>query len=160
MFYTTNSVRCLSNGAIEDWAEACRQCEWNQKMEHQRAIDVLQTVLDGREDPERAAALIASTYNPLLKQGFSLSPVHQLWGMVCSSIRMLGGNVAVAKRLVSLLNAIANLQDVTDHRGNAIGLAKEGFNGVYWKDLPSLAISLREYALGMLQFSNTEATKP
>ena len=120
--------------------------KWNQKLEHQRAIDVLQTVLDGREDPERAAALLASIYNPLLKQRCSLSPVHQLWDIVCSSIRMLGGNVAVAERLISLLNALANLQDVTVQSD----LAKEGFKGVYWKDLPSLAIAYRETALGML----------
>lgn len=41
------------------------------------------------------------------------------------------------------------LPDVTDQSGKAIGPGG-GFSGLYWKDLPGLAITFREYAIGEL----------
>ena len=97
----------------------------------------------------RAASTIASIYKPMLERGFQISPVNELWGMICEAATMLGGNQEIDEHLISLLNAISSLPDVIDENGDAVKAGPYGDYGVYWKDLPSLAVMFREYAIGM-----------
>ena len=134
--------------SIEAWADTARRSQYRQDAEQQCAIDTLKTVFNGREDPDSAASTISSIYNPLLKRGFRSTPVTELWGMICEAAKILGGNREIDERLIGLLNSISKLPDVADKNGNAIDPGN-GTSGVYWKDLPGLAIMLREYAMGM-----------
>lgn len=133
--------------SIEAWADAARRSQYRQDVEQQRAIDTLKTVFEGREVPDSAASTIGSIYDPQLKRGFRSSPVTELWGMICEAARILGGNREIDERLIGLLNSISKLPDVADKNGNAINPGS-GITGVYWKDLPGLAIMFREYAIG------------
>lgn len=138
--------------SIEAWADAARRSQYRQNAEQQRAIDTLKTVFEGREDLDSAASTISSIYNPLLKRGFRSSPVTELWGMICEAARILGGDREIDERLIGLLNSISKLPDVADQNSNAINPGN-GTSGVYWKDLPGLAIMLREYAIGTFPLS-------
>lgn len=135
--------------SIDAWADKARRSQYRQDAEHQRAIDTLKTVFEGKETPVRAANTIASVYEPMLKRGFQLSPVNELWGMICEAATILDGNREIDERLISLLNSISSLPDVTNENGDAVKAGPYGDYGVYWKDLPSLAIMFREYAIGM-----------
>lgn len=154
MLHTSNNeTTVLTNGmSIESWAAEARQDKYSQAWQQQRAIDNLEALFQGKRDPDRAATTIASLYDPMLKQGFTLSPVFQLWNMICEATRELGSNHGIDMRLIELLNRVSKLPDVTDKTGKAIGPGKE-VSGVYWKDLPGLAIMLREYAFGMFSTS-------
>ena len=55
-------------------------------------IDILKTVCGGKESSVRAASVIASIYDPAVKSRFSLSPVIELWGMICEATKQLGGD--------------------------------------------------------------------
>ena len=135
--------------SIEAWVGAARRRRYRQDAEQQRAIETLKTVFEGREDPDSAASTICSIYNPLLKRDSKLSPIIELWGIICEAVKILGGNREIDERLIGLLNSISKLPDVTDKNNNAISPGN-GTSGVYWKDLPGLAIMLREYAFGMI----------
>lgn len=136
--------------SIDAWAGKARQSQYRQDAEHQRVITTLKTVFEGKETPERAAGTIASIYEPMLKRGFQLSPVNELWGMICEAATILGGNRDIDGRLISLLNSMASLPDVIDENGDAVNAGPYSDYGMYWKDLPSLAIMFREYAIGTL----------
>lgn len=69
--------------------------------------------------------------------------------MICEAATILGGNQEIDERLISLLNSISSLPDVIDENGNAVKAGPCGNYGMYWKDLPSLVIMFREYAVGM-----------
>ena len=135
--------------SIETWADAALQGQYHQSAEHQRAIGTVQAVLERTLESDSAAVTIASTYETLLKSGFKTSPVATLWGMICDVARSLGGNREITERQIALLNYISKLSDVLDGEGKAITLWKSG--GVYWRDLPELAMMLREYAIGRLR---------
>ena len=135
--------------SIDAWSDKARQSQYRQDAEHQRAITTLKTVFEGKGTPVRATSTIASIYEPMLKRGFQLSPVIELWGMICEAATMLGGNQEIDERLISLLNSISSLPDVLDENGDAVKAGPYGDYGVYWKDLPSLAMMFREYAIGM-----------
>lgn len=64
--------------SVHAWAEVARQDRFRQDAVHQHAIDNLETVLKGKEDPDRAASTIASLYKLLLKQGLETSPAFEL----------------------------------------------------------------------------------
>ena len=130
--------------SLEAWADTARRGEYRQAPEHQGAIDAIKTFLEGTIDSDRAATMIASMYNPLLKHGYKLSPVPTLWEIICDAIRALGGDKDTAERLVRLLNSISKLPDVTGEHGNAITPVR----GTYWRDLPDLGIMFRENAIG------------
>jgi len=132
--------------AIDAWADAARRS--HQDVEQQRAIDTLKTVFEGRQPSDRAASTIASIYEPLLQRGFKISPVTQLWDLLCDAVKALGGNIEIDKRLVDLLNSISKLPDVTDKHGNPITGGEMGDYKVYWRELPGLAMVFREYAMG------------
>ena len=68
--------------------------------------------------------------------------------MICEAVTMLGSNQEIDKRLISLLNSISSLPDIIDKKGDVIKAGPYSDYGVYWKDLPSLAIIFREYAIG------------
>ena len=145
-----NSSIATSNGiSIQAWAKQAREGEYRQHPVHQKAIDILESLFQEKIEPDAAAATITSLYDPWLKQGFDVSPVFQLWGMICEAIQMLCKNIFIDGFLVELLNSISKRPDVTDQRGKAISPGG-GFTGVYWRDLPALAIMLREYAFGTL----------
>ena len=126
------------------WADAVRQGQYHQSAEHQRAIDTIQAVLEGNLELDSTAGTIASKYEPLLKGGFKTSPIATLWGMICDVARSLGGNREIAERQI---DSISKLPDVLDGKGKAITPAWKSA-GVYWRDLPELAMMLREYAIG------------
>ena len=132
--------------SIEAWATVARHGEYRQAVEHQRAIDTLLHLLEGKTTPETAAGTIASIYEPPLKRGPNPSPVATLWAILCEAARTLGGNKELNERLIDMLNSISKLPDVTDEHGKAI--SPDGSVGVYWRDLPELAIMFREYAIG------------
>ncbi|KAL8990078.1 MAG: hypothetical protein Q9177_001186 [Variospora cf. flavescens] len=140
------SIATTNGMSIEDWAKAARKSPYRQSYEQQRAIDTLQIVFEGKDGADSAATTIASLFNPLLQHGFSVSPVFEFWVSVCEAIRMLGANQRIDGRLIELLNALSNLPDLTDQSGKAIGPGG-GFPGVYWKDLPGLGITFREFAI-------------
>lgn len=135
--------------SLETWADNVRRGEYRQAPEHQGAIDVIKTLLEGTIDSDRAATVIASMYNPLLERGFKLSPVPTLWAIICDIIRALGGNTDIAKRLIYLLNSISKLPDVMNDHDNATTPVR----GRYWRDLPDLAIMFRENAIGKFRTS-------
>lgn len=135
--------------SLEAWADTARRGEYRQAPEHQGAVDAIKALLEGTIDSDRAATMIASMYNPLLKRGFKLSPVPTLWEIICDSIRALAGNKDIAERLVRLLNSISKLPDVMDEHGNAIAPVR----GRYWRDLPHLGIMFRENAIGKFRTS-------
>ena len=133
--------------SIEAWANASRGGKYHQDAEHQRAINTLQILLEGKLDPDSAARTIASLYEPLLKRGLRTSPVATLWAIICDAARALGGNREISERQVDLLNSISKLPDVTDKHGKAITPVWSSA-GRYWRDLPELAMMFREYAIG------------
>lgn len=135
--------------SVESWANAVRQAEWRQNFEHQCAIDTLQELLNGDISPNTAAGVISSLYEPLIKKNLNPSPVATLWGILCDAARTLGGSKELSERLLDLLDSISQLPDVTDKHGNAITPEWKSA-GVYWRDLPELAIMFREYAIGKL----------
>ena len=141
------SVAASNDDSIQAWANNARQSEYRQNPVHQNAINTLEALFREKIEPDAAAATITSFYNPWLKQGFAVSPVFQLWGMICEAIQMLGGNIFIDGILVELLNSISRRPDVMDQNGKAIG-PSGGYTGVYWRDLPTLAVMLREYAFG------------
>ena len=140
------SVAIPSSMAIKNWADAERRDPHRQGVVSQRTISILSNLFEGREVPERAAVSMAALYDPLIRQRAPLGPVWGLWGILCDAIRALGSHKEIDLRLIRLLNAMARLPDVTDPRGRPIGPGG-GFSGVYWKDLPGLAIIFRQYAI-------------
>lgn len=134
--------------SVDDWADTARRSHYRQGAEQQHAINVLKSVFEGTQDPDRGADTIASLYDPLLKQVFQTSLVNELWGMICEAAKILGGNQEIDERLINLLNSLAKLPDVKDKTGDPIKAGPYGNFRVYWKDLPSLAIIFREYAIG------------
>lgn len=147
-----DAIASTNSMSIEAWAADARQSPYRQAWQQQRAIDTLEALFHGKEDPERAATTIASIYEPMLKRGFTLSPVFELWGMICEATRELGSNQTIDIRLIELLNIFSKFPNVTGNTGKAIGPGK-GVSGVYWKDLPGLAITFREYAIGVFSAS-------
>lgn len=144
---TTYNLTMGSSDLIKVWADEARRRPIRQKMINQRAIDILEALFEGKDTPERSATKLTATYNPALQEGFKLSPVFELWGMICEATQVLGGDWEIDKNLIELLNALARQPDVTDESGKAIGPGG-GYDGVYWKDLPALPIMFREYAIG------------
>ena len=104
-------------------------------------------MLEGNLESDSAASTIASTYEPLLKRGFKTSPVATLRGMICDVARSLGSNREITERQIALPNSISKLPDVLYEQGKAITPAWKSA-GVYWRDLPELAIMCRKYAIG------------
>lgn len=132
---------------VEAWANAARRDKYRQNSEHQRAIDTFQGLLEGNITPNTAAGTLSSLYEPSIRRSSNPSPVVTLWGILCDAVRALGGNKELSERLVDLLDSISQLPDVTDEHGNAITPEWKSA-GVYWRDLPELAMMFREYAIG------------
>ena len=143
---SNNSVAIPSSRSIKAWADAARRDPRRQGVVSQRTINILANMLEGREVPESAAISIAALYDPWIRQRAPIGPVWGVWANLCDAIRTLGGNAEIDLHLIRLLNAMARLPDVTDRSGRPIGPGG-GFSGVYWKDLPGLAIIFRHYAI-------------
>lgn len=77
---TSGIFGAVSDGSmsIEDWAIQARQSPYRRSSEQQQAIDTLAVLFKGHLDPNSAATRMALLYNPLLKQGFSISPIFEL----------------------------------------------------------------------------------
>ena len=138
------STEYHSSMSIEAWADHARSDKAWQSVENQRTINILQTMFEGKIDPDSAGGTIASIYEPLIKRGYRISPVVPLWLMICGVARALGSNRDVVERVVDMLNSISKLPDVTNICGRALG----PISGMYWRDLPELAIMFREYVIG------------
>ena len=109
-----NDSICIS---ITSWAEAVRRKRW-MGAESQSAVNTLQRLFLGEEEPDSAAKTIATIYNPLLQQGSQ--SVFELWDMMCDAVGVLDCHLVVDERLVSVINAISELPDVTDQSGTAV----------------------------------------
>jgi len=140
------SMAATKGMSIEDWAKAALRDPCRQGREQQLGIHTLENLFYGKIGADIAATTIASLFDPLLKHGSTRSP-FELWVSVCEAIRMLGGTQDIDGRLIELLDAIAKLPDVKDQSGRPIGPGG-GFSGLYWQDLPGLAITFREFAMG------------
>jgi hypothetical protein len=134
--------------SITAWADIERQNKYHQDAEQQRAIDIFQSLLEGRIDPDSAAGTIASIYEPLLKRDFKVSPVAAVWGILIDAVREFGCDRELSERMIRLLNSISKLPDVLDEHGNTIFPVMHKAAGVYWRDLPEFTLSFREYAIG------------
>ena len=143
---SNHTIAIPSSMAIKNWADAERRDPHRRGIVSQRTINILANSFEGREVPERAAISIAALYDPLIRQRAPIGPVWGVWTIVCDAIRALGGNAEIDLGLIRLLNAMARLPDVTDQSGRPIGPGG-GFSGVYWRDLPGLAIIFRQYAI-------------
>lgn len=141
--------------SIEAWADTARSREYRQEAEHQSAIDTIVHLLLGHIDAKSAADTIASNYEPRLKQGLSPSPVATLWDIICHAARVLGNQKEIAACLVNLLNSISALEDVTDEHGSHIH-PPGSTAGVYWRDLPELAMVFRESAIDIEPMDDIE----
>ncbi|KAL6719568.1 hypothetical protein ACLMJK_003810 [Lecanora helva] len=139
------SIAASNDNSIQAWAKQARQSEYRENAIHQGAINTLEALFQQKVEPDIAAATITGSYEPWLKQGFAVSPVFQFWGMICEAIQMLGQNVFIVGQLVELLNSISTRPDVLDRNGRPVSPGG-GYTGVYWRDLPALAVMLREYA--------------
>ncbi len=147
LFFVISSKQQKITMSVQGWADATRQVKAYQDVEHQRIIDVYQSLLHGKIIPNTAADTISSIYNPLLQQGTRSESVITLWYILCDAVRVLGGDTELAERLIMLINCITKLPDVTDMQGNAITPEWKGA-GVYWRDLPQLAMIFRSHAIG------------
>lgn len=143
---TSDSTLYANNMVIDAWADEARRSY--QGVEEQGAIETLRHVFEGKEDSDKAASRIASIYDPLLQRGFKISPVAQLWTLICEAVKALGSDKEIDMRLVDLLNAISKLPDVLDKDGKPITGGEMAYSKVYWRDLPSLTMIFREYAMG------------
>lgn len=143
----SDQCNCILLMSIQAWADAARQAKHYEGVEHQRAINELESLLVANTAPEKAATTISSIYTPLLKDRSKPSPIGTLWAILCDAVRALGGDEELADRLVQLVNGISKLPDVKDDQGNAI-TPKWAGAGVYWRDLPELSMIFREYAIG------------
>ena len=132
--------------SVEKWANSARQEKYRQDTEHQHAIDAMQALFEDKIDTDSAVDTIASLYEPLLKRNLKPSPVATLWDIICHAARALGGDEKIARRQVEMVNSISKLPDVVDHHDKAVTPAWSSA-GVYWKDLPELAMMFGEYAL-------------
>lgn len=133
--------------SIEAWANASRRGKYHQGVEHQRAIDTIQSLLEGEIDSDSAARTIAQLYEPLLKRRTDGSPVAILWSFICDAARVLDGNRGISDCLVDLVNSISKLPNIVDEHGKAITPSWSSA-GEYWSDLPELAMMFREYGIG------------
>ncbi len=138
-----NDSMCIS---ITSWADAVRKQGLN--AESQSAVNTLQKLFLGEEDPHSAAKTIATLYNPSIQQR-SYS-VFELWEIICDAVAVLGCHLVVDESLVNFINALSELPDVTDQSGAPVKPAGSwsGF-GVFWRDLPVLAVVYREAPDGM-----------
>jgi len=138
-----NDSICIS---ITSWADAVRKRETD--AESQSAVNTLQKLFLGEEDPDGAARTIATVYNLSIQQR-SYS-VFGLWEMICDAVAVLGCHLVVDDRLVNFISALSELPDVTDQSGTPVKPAGSwsGF-GVFWRDLPVLAVVCREAPEGM-----------
>ena len=116
--------------------------------ESQSAVNILQRLFLGEEDPDSAAKTIAALYNPLLQQGSQ--SIFELWEIICDAVGVLGCHPVVDERLVNFINALSELPDVTDQSGTPVKPGGSWFGfGVFWRDLPVLAVAYREASDGM-----------
>lgn len=138
--------------SIKAWADIAHQDQYHRESEH-RTVDTFQSVLEGKTSPSAAASIISSLYEPLIKRDPESWPVGVVWGILCEAARAVGGNIDLTGRLVDLLNLIAELPDVTDEHGNAV-IPEWKSDGGYWGNLPTFAITFREYAMGKLATYN------
>lgn len=84
--------------SIDVWADTARRGKYRQDPEHQRTIETIKILLQGKIDSNSAAGTIASIYDPLLKRGMKPSFVPTPWGITCDVIRALGDNKDIAER--------------------------------------------------------------
>ena len=138
-----NDGICIS---VSSWAEAVRK-RW-MDAESQSAVDTLQKLFLGEEDSDNAARTIATLYNPSVQQ--RSHSVFGLWEIICDVVEVLGCHLVVDERLVNFITALSELPDVTDQSGTPVKPAGSWFGfGVFWRDLPVLAVAYREAFDGM-----------
>ena len=132
---------------ISNWADSARnereRLSTNvlDKKEDIRAIDVIQSLLDGEQPATTTARSIADVYEPRIKTNQRKS-IGILWATISEASRFLDS--AALERLADLMLAIHGFPDVIDSEGCP---AKCG-NSVYWRDLPEWGRTFREYGIG------------
>ena len=111
--------------------------------ESQSAVNTLQKLFLGEEDPDSTAKTIATLYKPSLQQ--RSQSIFELWEIICDAVGVLGCHLLVEERLVKFINALSELPGVTDQSGVAVKPGDSWFGfGVFWRDLPVLAFAYRE----------------
>ena len=133
--------------SVQTWVDSARKNQYNQKPHHQQTIEILSSLFTKNTDVDTAASQINSVYKPLLQEPHRNSPVNELWGLICEAVRQLGRDLNIDGLLVDLLNALTKLPDITDKNGHPVA-GGNGVDGVFWRDLPNLAVMFREYGIG------------
>ncbi len=138
-----NDITCTS---IISWAEVVRKRGLD--AESQSAVNTLQKLFLGEEDPDSAAKTVVTLYHPSIQQR-SYS-IFELWEIICDAVAVLGCHLVVDERLVKFIIALSELPDVTNQSGTSVKPAGSwsGFR-VFWRDLPVLAAAYREAPDGM-----------
>ncbi|KAH8203522.1 hypothetical protein TruAng_002270 [Truncatella angustata] len=123
------------------WAAEVRSDKWWQDEEPQRAIDILEALVDTNIDASSAAEQITFMYKPLVKA--EPSSVAIIWGILVRVVRAVGQNEAAAKKLVDFVLHVQNSGDVLDEAGEQINLNGQAI----WRDLPEFSYHFREYGI-------------
>ena len=127
----------------EQWAvSARRNSDW-QRAEEQKAIRILQQLLEHLTTPPEAAQTLASTYEACIKGGDA--SLWFLWNVLFDAVHHLGNHTENLERLAQMLRCIAKLPDVLDNNGQRI--RSQVNSQVFWSDVPGLAFSFREAAV-------------
>lgn len=125
-----------------EWATAARETRYQQKLEDQQAIDILESMLLGERAPSDAATAIAAIYEAPVKAS-NHGAVAVFWAIVSNAARVCGGTEEQPGRLADLIIAIQSLPTVTNVAGSPV----KNDGAVYWKDLPGWGIGFREYGI-------------
>jgi len=134
---------------ISDWADNFRnereKLSINEldKKEDIRAIDVIESLLNGEQSATTAARSIAEIYEPRIKTNHRKS-VGILWGTISEASKFLAGSAP--ELLADLMLAIRELPDVIVSKG----CPAQCDNIVCWRDLPEWGRTFREYGIGEL----------
>lgn len=131
--------------STKKWADLERTARAGNEPELQPIIDALEHLLDGTSSPPEAARLITETLAPALKRNPNSLLINAVMGAVCSAARRLGADAESSERLAALLETIQALPPLAGASGVTI---RHGWGGAYWADLPTWALTFREYGIG------------
>lgn len=135
--------------ASASWASAARQDPLWKHPKEQEAITIVQRLIEGEFAPEKAAEELASVYDPWLKKGKART--WELWKLIIEAIVVFGDTFENIQRLVLMMQSLALRPYVRDDSGTVITQDSDSYK-LYWRDLPSFPMQLREDSFGILNF--------
>ena len=92
---------------------------------------------------------MASVYDPWLKKGKART--WELWKLIIEAIVVFGDTFENIQRLVLMMQSLALRPYVRDDSGTVITQDSDSYK-LYWRDLPSFPMQLREDSFGILNF--------